>query len=149
MYGLGLDDPILLRSNDKHYYYLKDIRSSVFALYDEQAQLVEQYRYSSFGNYSIFNAEGDELNQSQVGNPYGFTSRRWDQETQLWNYRNRIYSSTLGRFLQRDPAGYVDGLNLYAYVKNNPLKYTDAMGLTSQSVNEEQFNSPIISLYTS
>ncbi len=40
-----------------------------------------------------------------------------------------MYSATLGRFLQRDPAGYVDGMCLYAYVMNNPLKYLDAWGL--------------------
>jgi uncharacterized protein RhaS with RHS repeats len=42
-----------------------------------------------------------------------------------------MYSATLGRFLQRDPAGYVGGLNLYAYVMNNPLRYLDPEGLTS------------------
>ncbi|EKD25836.1 MAG: hypothetical protein ACD_79C01475G0002 [uncultured bacterium] len=52
-------------------------------------------------------------------------------ETGLYYYRNRMYSPVLGRFLQRDPAGYVDGMNLYSYVKNNPLRYLDPMGLTA------------------
>jgi len=40
-----------------------------------------------------------------------------------------IYAPSTGRFMQRDPAGYVDGLNLYTYAKASPLVYTDPMGL--------------------
>jgi uncharacterized protein RhaS with RHS repeats len=48
-----------------------------------------------------------------------------------------MYSATLGRFLQRDPAGYVGGLNLYAYVRNNPLRYLDPEGLTALEKNAD------------
>ena len=47
-----------------------------------------------------------------------------------------MYSPTLGRFLQTDPVGYQDDLNLYAYVKNNPVNLTDPSGMVaSQSGN--------------
>lgn len=43
-----------------------------------------------------------------------------------------MYHVDLGRFLQRDPAGYADGLNLYAYVRNNPLRFLDPLGLVAR-----------------
>ena len=45
-----------------------------------------------------------------------------------------MYAPTLGRFLQRDPLGYTDGMNMYAYVTNNPANYLDPMGLAARSV---------------
>ena len=46
----------------------------------------------------------------------------------LYNYKARMYSTTLGRFVSADPLT-VDGLNRYTYVRNNPLRYTDPSGL--------------------
>lgn len=42
------------------------------------------------------------------------------------------YSPSTGTFLQRDPAGYIDGMNLYRYGRSNPVRYTDPMGLCSE-----------------
>ena len=42
-----------------------------------------------------------------------------------------MYSPSLERFISQDPKGYIDGMNLYAYVKNNPLRYLDAFGTTA------------------
>ena len=69
------------------------------------------------------------VTSSLIGNPYMFTGRRWDEETEIYYYRARMYSSSLGRFLQRDPIGILGGINLYGYVGNSPINYTDAYGL--------------------
>lgn len=45
-----------------------------------------------------------------------------------------IYDTGTGRFIQRDPIGYVDGMNLYAYVASNPMKFVDPLGLELQIV---------------
>lgn len=45
--------------------------------------------------------------------------------------RNRVLNSTFGTWLTRDPVGYAGGLNLYAYVGNNPVSRTDPLGLMS------------------
>jgi uncharacterized protein RhaS with RHS repeats len=44
-----------------------------------------------------------------------------------------MYSPGSGRFLQTDPVGYQDDLNLYAYVKNNPVNFTDPTGMIAAS----------------
>src|SRR6185503_20160696 len=65
---------------------------------------------------------------SRVGNPFTFTGRELDAETGLMYFRARTYDTVQGRFKQRDPAGYADGMNLYrAYFASNGF---DPFGLT-------------------
>ena len=59
----------------------------------------------------------------------GYAGMLYDRQAGAFLMRNRWHSPTLGRFLSRDPAGYVDGMSLYAYVSGNPLKYWDPFGL--------------------
>jgi RHS repeat-associated protein len=63
-----------------------------------------------------------------TGVPFRYTGQRLDPETNLYYYRARMYSSALGRFLQVDPIGYKDDLDLYAYVGNDPTDKTDPTG---------------------
>lgn len=59
----------------------------------------------------------------------GWTGAWYDPATGLWLSRNRWYDPLAGRWITRDPAGYVDGLSLYLYVKGNPFLFRDPSGL--------------------
>lgn len=81
-------------------------------LSDSSGSIVEQYSYDVFGEPTIRDANDDVISDSNYSNPYMFTGRRYDDEIGLYYYRARYYSPEIGRFLQTDPTGYEDGLNL-------------------------------------
>ena len=146
VYGNYIDEVLVLDRNldgddsaisvgDERLHYHQDALFSVYAVTDEIGQIEESYLYDPYGNVTVFDANGDPvpLNawgtaHSAIGNPYQFTGRRFDEETGLYYYRARYFDDEQGRFISRDPLGYVDGMSLYEYVMSNPINFTDPRG---------------------
>jgi RHS repeat-associated protein len=66
--------------------------------------------------------------------PFGYTGRRWDPDLGLYYFRARWYDPTLGTFLQTDPIGSLDYVNLYSYVGLEPGNATDPTGMCGPCV---------------
>jgi RHS repeat-associated protein len=121
--GAGIDQPISMidvEHSSATYYYHYDALGSVVALSNASGSTVEVYEYSVFGEV----AASDTTNP----NPFMFTGREFDKETGLYFYRARYYAPEIGRFLQTDPIGYGDSMDLYQYCVNNPVGLTDPSG---------------------
>jgi len=95
---------------------------------------IKRYSYDVFGEPTIKGPSDEPRDTSDVNNPYMFTGRRYDTETGLYYYRLRYYAPDIGRFLQTDPIRYAAGLNLYTYVRNNPINWIDPWGLCKEAV---------------
>jgi RHS repeat-associated protein len=65
-------------------------------------------------------------------NSIGYAGYMFSLEVQLYCQRFRWYSPVTGRWLQRDPAGPVDGTNLYQYVRSSPVRYNDSSGANAE-----------------
>ena len=124
IYGPGVDQPICMidvEDSNATYYYHYDALGSVVALSDADGDTVQVYEYDVYGQVA---ASGPNH-----PNPFLFTGRRYDTETGLYYYRARYYNPSIGRFLQTDPIGYGDGMNMYAYCRNNGVRFVDPWGL--------------------
>jgi RHS repeat-associated protein len=118
--GPGVDEPLVWYEGSgtsaRHWLY-QDERGSVSAVSQANGTDFDVNRYDEYGNPAATNT-----------GRFQYTGQAWIKEANLYYYKARFYSPSIGRFLQTDPAGYAAGLNLYAYVAGDPVNATDPSG---------------------
>jgi RHS repeat-associated protein len=117
--------------NDK-FYFLTDANYNVTALVDKFGTMRERYEYMPYGKQVVLNPDFSlDPDGSDYGTSLGHQGLWHDVETGMVYNRARYLHLTLGRFMQRDPADYADGYNLYQYVRSTPINLNDPSGMIS------------------
>ncbi|MDF2804179.1 MAG: wapA3, partial [Anaerocolumna sp.] len=117
----------VIESKLNRYYYTVDEQGSTTLITDKNNQVKNEYYYDAFGNALDCKEE--------VHNRITYTGQQFDGITGQYYLRARFYNSVIGRFTQED-IYRGDGLNLYAYCGNNPVRYYDPRGFARIPMSE-------------
>ena len=131
VYGSYVDEPLLRHagtgttlptSGTAALYYHRNQQYSIVGLSDAAGTLVERYAYTAYGELTILAPDRTLRPTSSFENRYTYTGREWDSTLRLYYFRARWLEPKAGRFIGRDPLGYVDGMGLYgAYFAGDGL----------------------------
>ncbi|WP_256577506.1 RHS repeat-associated core domain-containing protein [Pseudomonas sp. R37(2017)] len=115
--------------NQLRYCLADHLESSTLEL-DKDARLISQENYYPYGGTAWW-AGRDKVEASYKTIRYSGKER---DATGLYYYGFRYYMPWRQRWVNADPAGAIDGLNLYRMVRNNPVSYSDPVGLVAKGV---------------
>lgn len=118
----SVDEPLAMLRSSTTSYYQADGLGSVTSLSNTAGALAQTYTFDSFGKLTA--------SSGSLTNPFQYTGREWDTETNLQFSRARYYDPVPGRFLSEDSVRSPIQRNHYKYVRNNPSNRVDSSGLT-------------------
>ena len=122
----GIDQPLAAFRGGSTEFYQADGLGSVTSLTAINGALSDTLVYDSFGNVTT--------STGSYAQPFRYTGREFDSETNLFYYRARYYDAAIGRFINEDPLRFASGdTNFFAYASNSPVLLTDPLGLVEGS----------------
>jgi RHS repeat-associated protein len=135
IYGNGIDEVVRMdvyngSAITSYYLHTNEIGSTT-AVTDANGQVVDRYKYGLYGMPIFMDAAGNVIPKSAIGNNILFQGREYEPETNFYYFRARHFDPIMGRFLQNDPMGYEDSLNLYQGLNMNPVNFKDPWGLST------------------
>lgn len=114
--------------DDTIAYYHHDHLDTPIQATDKQGNVVWSAQYNVFGRATI-TTPGASPDQPTISSALRLPGQIEDEETGLYYNWHRYYEPGLGRYIQSDPIGLAGGINTYAYVDGNPIRYIDPLGL--------------------
>ena len=139
-HGAGIDEPLIMDrdinqdgsfESSERFSYQFDGLGNIIDMTDENGIIQQSYGYGAYGEINCFDSAGNNINVAPaLINPYTFTGKQYDAESNLYYFRARYYDPSLGRFISQDPIGFAgQDVNLYRYVYNDPINLIDDNGL--------------------
>lgn len=128
IHGPGTDDPLVwlqgADDSDRRYYYT-NYQGSLIGYTGSTGSFVT----SSLTKYGAYGEPRNSNNvESWPASRFGYTGQVVLADAKLYYYKARVYDPVFGRFLQTDPIGSKDDLDLYAYVGGDPINKADPSG---------------------
>lgn len=136
VFGAGADDPVIWYkvSDGSQKYFYTNYQGSIIGYADAAGVLGPSHLFK-YGPYG----EPKDVNNtdSWSGARFAYTGQIMLPEAKLYYYKARVYDPVYGRFLQTDPVGSKDDLDLYTYTGDDPVNGTDPTGLMNTGGDED------------